>query len=606
MNRTFARGLPISRFLLGLLGLLVVYVTMSLALVAVAPALGLGWTSVVITSGSMSPLISVGDVVLASPHDGQGLGPGTVVVFSDPARPGLLTHRIESVNPDGSYVTSGDANRQPDSTPLQPEQVVGIGRLLVPLVGLPLVWYWAGSWGMLAFWAAGTMLALWLTRYVVLEKYDRQAQAEESGHLGTAAPSDEPKAEHRVEALPIVPKPAPDLGVDTTIKGSDAEGPTTRDVVLAFSEPDSLPRSETVVSRPSAVLGAVPALKVLSEVEVSYATIFDDVNADRLLGVREALGRRHDTKIPLEALIVMAVIPALRTFPEFMAALDSHELTANVAYDVGIAMDTPDGVSVAVIRDAEAKGVVELASEVRRLDEDAKGRFPSPGKPIRQTFTVSRIGAVGGGHGTPIVPPGTIALLSVGRARQKPMVIDDELVGAPVMPLSLSYDSRVIDEGLVSRFMANVMENLEEPALFLASSRTPVSNEIPVEEPTEMTTDEHTEGSAEGTPAEEATSDWAFSEPVDEDAGRVNPNEPWWHEREDQTEGASDKTDERAEHELGSPAADADQPTDIEAKIAAASEDQSWMPMEANGETADAERDTEEFLGKFLPSNKLQ
>ncbi|MEE9177218.1 MAG: DUF4388 domain-containing protein [Acidimicrobiia bacterium] len=63
--------------------------------------------------------------------------------------------------------------------------------------------------------------------------------------------------------------------------------------------------------------------------------------------------------------------------------------------------------------------------------------------------------------------------------------------------------------------------------------------EIPVEEPTEVTTDEHTETSAEDTPAEESTSDWAFSEPVDEDAGRVNPNEPWWQEREDQTEGAS-------------------------------------------------------------------
>jgi hypothetical protein len=128
--------------------------------------------------------------------------------------------------------------------------------------------------------------------------------------------------------------------------------------------------------------------------------------------------------------------------------------------------------------------------------------------------------------------------------------------------------------------------------------------DIPVEEPTEVTTDEHTEGSAEDTPAEEATSDWAFSEPVDEDAGRVNPNEPWWQEREDQTEGASDKTDERADQRLEAPVADADQPADDNAKIAAASEDQSRMPIEANGETADVERDTEEFLEKV--SSKQQ
>jgi len=172
-----------ARFYFGLLGLFVVSVTMSLALVALAPAVGLGWTSVVITSGSMPPPISIGDVVVASPHDGRGLGLGTVVVFSDPARPGLLTDRIESINADGSYVTRGDANRQPDSTPLRPEQVVGTGRLLVPYIGLPLIWYWAGAWAELAFWAVGTLLALWLARYALLQKYDPRAQPEESGDV---------------------------------------------------------------------------------------------------------------------------------------------------------------------------------------------------------------------------------------------------------------------------------------------------------------------------------------------------------------------------------------------------------------------------------------
>ncbi len=172
-----------ARFYFGLLGLFVVSVTMSLALVALAPAVGLRWTSVVITSGSMSPPISIGDVVVASPQDGRGLGLGTVVVFSDPARRGLLTDRIESINADGSYVTRGDANRQPDSTPLRPEQVVGVGSFIVPLIGLPLVWYWAGAWAELAFWAVGTLLALWLARYALLQKYDPRAQPEESSDV---------------------------------------------------------------------------------------------------------------------------------------------------------------------------------------------------------------------------------------------------------------------------------------------------------------------------------------------------------------------------------------------------------------------------------------
>ena len=172
-----------ARYPLGLLGLFVVYVTMSLSLSAVAPAVGLGWTSVVITSGSMAPSIGVGDVVVASPHNGQGLGQGTVVVFFDPARLGLVTHRIESVNPDGSYVTYGDANRDPDSTPLRPEQIVGVGRILVPFLGLPMTWYWAGAWGKLAFWTTGILLALWLARYAFLPKSGPPAQPEESGHV---------------------------------------------------------------------------------------------------------------------------------------------------------------------------------------------------------------------------------------------------------------------------------------------------------------------------------------------------------------------------------------------------------------------------------------
>ena len=169
--------------LLGLLGLFVVYVTRALALLAVAPAVGLGWTSVVITSGSMSPLIRNRRRGGPLPHDGGGLVPGAVVVFSDPARPGLVTHRIESINPDGSYVTRGDANRQPDSTPLPPEQVVGVAKLRVPLIGLPLVWYWARAWGKLVVWVAGTLLALWLARYALLQKYNLRAQPEESSHV---------------------------------------------------------------------------------------------------------------------------------------------------------------------------------------------------------------------------------------------------------------------------------------------------------------------------------------------------------------------------------------------------------------------------------------
>jgi pyruvate dehydrogenase E2 component (dihydrolipoamide acetyltransferase) len=202
--------------------------------------------------------------------------------------------------------------------------------------------------------------------------------------------------------------------------------------------------------------------------EIPHVTTFEDADATRLLEVRSALGDRHGMKVPIEALVIKAVLPAIDEFPEFNAELDGDDLILHGARDVGIAVDTPDGLLVAVIRDAASCSVLELAREVRRLGEGAKERTLTPDELMGQTFTVSNIGAVGGGHGTPIVPPGTTAILSVGAARLKPVVYDDDLAIAPVMPLSLSYDHRVIDGAVGRRFMALVLENIEEPALFLA------------------------------------------------------------------------------------------------------------------------------------------
>ncbi|MGD2060222.1 MAG: dihydrolipoamide acetyltransferase family protein [Acidimicrobiia bacterium] len=202
--------------------------------------------------------------------------------------------------------------------------------------------------------------------------------------------------------------------------------------------------------------------------EIPHVTTFDDVDATRLLEVRRALSDRHGYKIPIEALVIKAVLPAIDEFPEFNASIDGDDLVLHGARDIGIAVDTPDGLLVAVIRDADQKSVLDLAGEIRRLGEGARDRSLRPDELTGQTFTVSNIGAVGGGHGTPIVPYGTVAILSVGMARLRPIVYEEDLAIAPVMPLSISYDHRVIDGAVGRRFMSLVIENLEEPALFLA------------------------------------------------------------------------------------------------------------------------------------------
>jgi pyruvate dehydrogenase E2 component (dihydrolipoamide acetyltransferase) len=123
---------------------------------------------------------------------------------------------------------------------------------------------------------------------------------------------------------------------------------------------------------------------------------------------------------------------------------------------------------VPVVKKAGDRGVADLATAISDLAGSARSRELSTADLSGVTFTVSNIGAVGGGFGTPIVPLGTTAILSVGRADEQPVVRDGKVTSAVMMPLSLSYDHRVIDGGLGRRFLAMVVENLEEPALFLA------------------------------------------------------------------------------------------------------------------------------------------
>ena len=141
------------------------------------PAVVLGWNPTLITSGSMAPAFRSGDIVLIDPNDGEGLGAGTVISYEDPAGAGRVSHRIYQVLPDGRYVTKGDANAFADSTPLEAELVEGVGRLLVPFVGLPLVWAEQGAWLNLGASALVLALLLWLLRSPPAEQPAREPLA---------------------------------------------------------------------------------------------------------------------------------------------------------------------------------------------------------------------------------------------------------------------------------------------------------------------------------------------------------------------------------------------------------------------------------------------
>ncbi|MFP3915069.1 MAG: dihydrolipoamide acetyltransferase family protein [Actinomycetota bacterium] len=295
----------------------------------------------------------------------------------------------------------------------------------------------------------------------------------------------------RVEALPLVRKLARELGVSLDgVTGTGPGGRVTREDVMEAAQgkeapaprpaavpPQPAPPAHTVPagSRPESESRPLSKLRrtiadnmVRSWTTIPHVTTFDEVDATRLLATRSALAHRHDRSIPMEALIIKAVTPVLAAYPEFNATLDEDRLVIHGRHDIGVAVDTPDGLMVAVVRNADRRSLMGLAEEVRRLGEGARDRRLGADELTGQTFTVSNIGALGGGFGTPIVPPGTMAILSVGRAAERPVARNGRVEVAPVMPLSLSYDHRIIDGGTGRRFMAMLLENLAEPGLFLA------------------------------------------------------------------------------------------------------------------------------------------
>ena len=160
------------RFYLGLVALVGLLVFGTLAVIAVLPIVVPGYTSASITSGSMQPKLRPGDVVIAVGDGGSGIKIGTIVVFQDPSRGDLVTHRIVGVNDDGSYITKGDANGVNDAQAVPPEYVRGIGEWVVPYVGLPRVWVATGEWLPLVLTVIATVWVMWFVRYALEAKYD--------------------------------------------------------------------------------------------------------------------------------------------------------------------------------------------------------------------------------------------------------------------------------------------------------------------------------------------------------------------------------------------------------------------------------------------------
>lgn len=194
-----------------------------------------------------------------------------------------------------------------------------------------------------------------------------------------------------------------------------------------------------------------------SWVGIPHVTQFDEADITELEAFRksqrESMAAR-DIKLTPVAFVIKACAAALGEFPEFNASLagDGEQLILKEYCNIGFAVDTPDGLLVPVIRDVPAKGVADIAAEVQALSEKARNKRLGPADMQGGCFTITSLGGIGGTAFTPIINPPEVAILGLSRARMKPVWDGESFQPRLMLPLSLSYDHRVIDGVAGARF----------------------------------------------------------------------------------------------------------------------------------------------------------
>ncbi|VFR17918.1 Dihydrolipoamide acetyltransferase component of pyruvate dehydrogenase complex [plant metagenome] len=290
-------------------------------------------------------------------------------------------------------------------------------------------------------------------------------------------------------ASPSVRKFARELGADLSkVQGSGPKGRITQDDVRGYVKKvlagQGAGAPAAAGGADGAALGLLPWPKVdftkfgpveakpLSRIKkisganlhrnwvmIPHVTNNDEADITDLEALRVTLNKENEksgVKVTMLAFLIKAVVAALKKFPEFNASLDGDNLVLKQYYHIGFAADTPNGLVVPVIRDADKKGVAELAQLTSELAKKARDGKLSPSEMQGGCFSISSLGGIGGTHFTPIINAPEVAIMGVSRSYHKPVWNGKEFQPRLTLPLSLSYDHRVIDGASAARFNAYV------------------------------------------------------------------------------------------------------------------------------------------------------
>jgi pyruvate dehydrogenase E2 component (dihydrolipoamide acetyltransferase) len=291
-------------------------------------------------------------------------------------------------------------------------------------------------------------------------------------------------------ASPSVRKFARELGVDVSrVQGTGPKGRITQEDVTAFVKgvmtgQRGAPAAAAAPAAGGGELGLLPWPKIdftkfgpidpkpLSRIKkisganlhrnwvmIPHVTNNDEADITDLEALRVQLNKENEksgVKFTMLAFVIKAVVAALKKFPTFNASLDGDNLVFKQYYHVGFAADTPNGLVVPVIRDADKKGLVDIAREMSELSKLAREGKLKPDQMQGGCFSISSLGGIGGTNFTPIINAPEVAILGLSRSAMKPVWDGKQFVPRLTLPLSLSYDHRVIDGAEAARFNAYV------------------------------------------------------------------------------------------------------------------------------------------------------
>jgi pyruvate dehydrogenase E2 component (dihydrolipoamide acetyltransferase) len=302
--------------------------------------------------------------------------------------------------------------------------------------------------------------------------------------VGTLSDNEVVEVVHTVQATPAVRALAKQKRIDlATVKGTGPGGRITKEDVEAAAT-----KTGQETSAEADVYGSIERIplrgirrtiaKRMAEASkrVAEVTIWEDADISELEQVRakeQRVAEEKGVKLTYLPFLIKAVIPALKAHPYFNASLDeaAEAIVLKKYFNIGIAVDTSDGLIVFVIKNADEKNILDLAKEIATLAEKARHRKIDLHELKGSTFTITNYGVVGASYGTPIINHPEVAIVGLGKIEDRPVVRSGQIAIRKIMPLSLAFDHRVIDGVEAGRFLGVVIQHLEDPNLMLIEGR---------------------------------------------------------------------------------------------------------------------------------------